>query len=184
MKKLYLIRHAKASWDTSDQSDFDRPLTEQGRQDAHTMAEQLKQQKLKPDFILSSNAERAIRTAEIFAEELNYPIKNINTDSHMYMGGVEELIKLLKGINSKFKTVFLVGHNPSLTLLSHLLSEGLRLNIATSGVVSISFNMSDWKNIVETEGKFLEYIHPHLDLHEHSTDESHEQNSGSTTGGT
>jgi len=181
MKKLYLIRHAKASWENTEQADFDRPLTAVGETDAHSIAQQLKEQKVKPDLIISSTAPRALKTAEIFAEELGYSAKKITTDEHIYTGGVEELVKLIKTLPTKNKTVFLVGHNPTLTLVAHYLSEGLRLNIATCGVLAIGFNMTEWQDIVETEGKFLSYVHPHHDLHEHK--DSHDQSSGSSSEG-
>lgn len=167
MKKLYLIRHAKASWDHPEQADFERPLTEQGQIDAHAMAQQLQQQKIKPDLILTSSAERAVKTAEIFAEELKYPEKNIVKDMTIYTGGVEDLVSLIKTFNSKYKNVFLFGHNPTLTLVSHFLCEGLKTNLTTCGVLGISFSTGAWKDVVETEGKFLTYLHPHHDLHEH-----------------
>lgn len=180
MKKLYIIRHAKASWDHPEQPDFERTLTEQGLIDAHTIAQQLKQQKIKPDYILSSSAERAIKTAEAFAHELGFPAKNIVTNEHIYTAGVEELVKIIKSFNTKFNSVFLIGHNPTLTSVAHFLSEGLKINLTTCGVLGISFKTSKWEEVVETEGKFIDYWHPHHDLHE-PKEESHDQSHGSNT---
>lgn len=173
MKKLYLVRHAKASWENPDQSDHDRPLTTQGEADAHDIANQLKEQKVKIDAMFSSTAERALSTAQIFAEEFAFPVDKITKDSHIYTGGVEELVELIKKMDAKWNTVFLVGHDPTLTLLSHYLSEGLRISITTCGVVGIGFAMKKWDEVVETEGKFLLYLHPHHEHHEppHAYDE-------------
>ncbi len=165
MKKLYLIRHAKASWDNPEQSDFERPLTPQGEIDANAMAVQLKAQNLKPDLIISSNAVRALSTAKILAEELKFPVAHIVSDPHIYSGGVEELVTLVKAISTKLNTVFIVGHNPSLTLLAHYLCEGTKVTITTCGVLGIEFAMKKWEEAVETEGKFITYFHPHH--HEH-----------------
>lgn len=161
MKKLYLIRHAKASWDNPDHADHERPLTPLGETDAHNMAEQLKTAKVIPDLILTSAATRAMRTTEIFAEVLGVPAKKIITDDHIYSGGVEELVSTLKKLDKKLETVFIVGHNPSLTLLSHFFCEGLRMTITTCGILSIGFDMQDWNHVVESDSKFLEYLHPH-----------------------
>ena len=38
MKKLFLIRHAKSSWENPDLSDFERPLNNRGIQNAPVMA--------------------------------------------------------------------------------------------------------------------------------------------------
>lgn len=167
MKKLYLIRHAKASWDNPDQTDFERPLTPQGVLDTHTMAKELKTQKIIPDLIISSNANRALHTAQILAKDLEYPADEILIDSHIYEAGVEDLVAIVKAINAKFKTIFFVGHNPSLTLLAHYLCEGTRVTIATCGILGIGFDMKKWEEAVETEGKFLTYFHPHHEHHEH-----------------
>lgn len=167
MKKLYLIRHAKASWDNPEQTDFERPLTEQGKIDIGNMAKQLNEQQLKPDLIISSNAVRALDTAQIMASELQFPPDQIIADEHIYSGGVEDLVTIVKAINAKCNTVFFVGHNPTLTLLAHYLCEGTRVVITTCGVLGIGFEMKKWEDAVETEGKFLTYFHPHHEQHEH-----------------
>lgn len=161
MKKLYLIRHAKASWDNPEHADHERPLTPLGETDAHSMAEQLKAAKVVPDLMITSGAKRAKHTSEIFAEVLSIPAKKIITDDHIYTGGVEELVNMLKKLDKKLDTVFIVGHNPSLTLLAHFLCEGLRMTITTCGILSIGFDMQNWNDVVQSDSKFLEYLHPH-----------------------
>ena len=37
MKRLYLLRHAKSSWDSPSLSDHDRELNDRGRRDAPRM---------------------------------------------------------------------------------------------------------------------------------------------------
>ncbi len=167
MKKIYLIRHAKASWDHPEQTDFERPLTSQGEIDAHAMATQLKEQQLSADLIISSEAVRALETAKILAEGLHYPVDKIKLDPTIYSGGVEDLVSLIKAIDAKVNTIFFVGHNPSLTLLAHFLCEGTRVSITTCGVFGMEFEMKKWEDIVEAEGEFLTYFHPHHEHHEH-----------------
>ena len=83
MKTLYLVRHAKSSWDEANQSDFERTLNERGANDAATMAKLLGKKNVKPELIISSPAARALLTAEIFAEQLHYLAKNILTDERI-----------------------------------------------------------------------------------------------------
>ena len=52
MKKLLLIRHAKAEKETAVK-DIDRPLKYIGIQDARFMAEQLKEHSLVPQIIIT-----------------------------------------------------------------------------------------------------------------------------------
>ncbi len=75
MKKLYLIRHAKSSWDYPGLNDHERPLNKRGERDAPFMAKILKEKKVKPDLILSSTAVRALEFAKKIADELDYKKK-------------------------------------------------------------------------------------------------------------
>ena len=77
MKSLYIIRHAKSSWEDSSQPDFERGLSERGKRDASRMAKRLKEKEIHPDLMLSSPAKRALSTARRIAEVLNYPKNDI-----------------------------------------------------------------------------------------------------------
>jgi phosphohistidine phosphatase len=59
MKTLFLIRHAKSSWDDTALRDKDRPLDDRGKRDAPKMGKRLAKRDVKPDLILSSPAIRA-----------------------------------------------------------------------------------------------------------------------------
>ena len=71
MKTLFLIRHAKSSWDDTALPDKDRPLDDRGRRDAPKMGKRLAKRDVKPDLILSSPARRALTTAEVIAKKLD-----------------------------------------------------------------------------------------------------------------
>ena len=61
MKNLYLLRHAKSSWDDPSLSDGERPLNGRGRRDAPRMGEALGA-RLVPMTFYVSPAERAQQT--------------------------------------------------------------------------------------------------------------------------
>ena len=86
MKTLFLIRHAKSSWDDTALPDKDRPLNDRGRRDAPKMGERLAKRDVKPSLILSSPAVRALRTAEIIAKKLDYRRK-IVVNERLYAVG-------------------------------------------------------------------------------------------------
>ena len=67
IKKLYIVRHGKSTWDYESTSDIDRPLKERGIKDAYSMSERLLDKIQIPELIISSNAIRALHTATIFA---------------------------------------------------------------------------------------------------------------------
>ncbi len=71
-KILYLVRHAKSSWSNSSLTDRERPLNKRGRRSAPDMGRRMAAKGLRPDLIVSSPANRAIRTARNIAKELGY----------------------------------------------------------------------------------------------------------------
>lgn len=161
MKTLYLIRHAKAAIEEHGINDIDRPLVEQGKHQADDMAHELQKLKVAPDLMLSSPALRAITTAEIMADILQYPRKNIETNEQIFSGGVEDLIEIIKDVNADIKTLLLFGHNPNLTWLTHFLCEDTRMNIPTCGIVIINFKtMKNWNELTKADGQLLHFIHP------------------------
>lgn len=155
MKTLCLIRHAKSSWHHPDINDIDRPLEQRGEEDATVVGQWLSQQNFTPDLILSSPANRAINTAKILAEQLHYPIKDINTETSIYEASVEDLLAVIKNINDKYTTLLLVGHNPGLTWLANYLAEDHMINLHTCGVYCITFATDRWEDITEADSKHV-----------------------------
>lgn len=72
-KTLYLIRHSKADFPSDGITDFERPLTNHCVSDSHRVASKLGAKKVEWDLVISSPAFRAINTAIIFSNELNFP---------------------------------------------------------------------------------------------------------------
>ena len=117
MKKLYLIRHAKSSWKNLSLDDFERPLNKRGKCDAPFMGELLRAKNILPDLILASSALRAKSTAEIIAKKLKAS-KKIVFDADIYEASSSTLESIISSIDDKYNTLFLVGHNPGLNMLS------------------------------------------------------------------
>ena len=106
MKKLFLVRHAKSSWSNPDLDDFDRPLNKRGKRDAPFMGKVLNERNIFPDLIISSPAERAFITAQTIAEQINYPLKDIQTFDRLYHGGFKDLLVTLKGIDQNIDLIY------------------------------------------------------------------------------
>ena len=77
MKTLYIVRHAKSSWDYEGIEDIDRPLKKRGIHDAHLVSKFLAAKINKPDVFISSSANRALHTAVIFCDNLKYHRRRI-----------------------------------------------------------------------------------------------------------
>ena len=150
MKTLFLIRHAKSSWDDTALPDKDRPLNDRGKRDAPKMGKRLAKRDVKPDLILSSPAKRALTTAKIIAKKLDYKFKDIVVNDRLYAGAAHDLLNVIHKLGDKPKRVILFGHNPELTELAHRLSSEIT-HMPTCAVAEFSFNAKSWSRIDNTK---------------------------------
>lgn len=160
MRTLYLMRHGKSSWDNLNLEDFDRPLNKRGKKDTHLMAEYFQEHQIEFDHIFSSPAQRAITTANIVAETLHFPIKNISSDPRIYEAGVETLIDVIGEIDSHYKSVLFIGHDPGLSWLASYLGDEEHINLPTCGVYALSFKTDSWKSLSKSQSKKLFFEFP------------------------
>lgn len=161
MKKLYLIRHAKSSWNDLNLDDFDRPLNKRGKHDAKLMGERLKSKQIKPDLIIASPAKRASITANSIAKKIGYDLEKIDYQETIYEASLNNLLSILKSIDNKNDVVFLIGHNPSLnSLLDYLVESHNIENIVTTGIVEIELDVERWGEIDEDSGEVVLFEFP------------------------
>ncbi len=62
---MYLLRHAKSSWDEPGRPDRERPLAPRGVRDAKRVAKHLRRQGVAPELVLCSPAVRTRETLEL-----------------------------------------------------------------------------------------------------------------------
>ncbi len=163
MKTLYLLRHAKSSWDNPDLDDHHRPLNHRGEKDAPKMGKRLRRAGVKPNLICSSSATRAITTARLAAEEMDYPAKSIREEKRLYHAGPDELLDFLHSLNDGVDTVMLVGHNPGLTEFANSLLDEEIDNIPTAGLVGAQLGVNSWKDVKWGCGKLTMNDYPKKD---------------------
>lgn len=164
MKKLYLIRHAKSSWDNLAIDDFQRPLNGRGIKDAPRMGKRLKERSLTVDLVLSSPAKRALDTCMIITKIVGFSKEKINTDKRLYHASEEELLRIIRELkdhpNDEEENVLLFGHNPGLTnFANQLLNEHIQ-NIPTTGIVAASLSIKKWQEVDWGCGKLLFFDFP------------------------
>jgi len=159
MKKLVLIRHAKSDWANPLLDDFDRPLNKRGLKNAPFMAKLLKEKGLTPDLIVSSSSLRTKLTLDFFIREFDYKGEVI-FERLIYEAPYKNLLKIIKNIEKKYKTLFLVAHNPSLNDLADFLLRSFEENIPTCGVVEIDFDVENWSDISKDNAKLICFEYP------------------------
>ena len=129
MMHIYLIRHGIAV-DRDDPScppDTQRPLTPKGMKRSHAAALGLRALEVKPDAVLTSPWLRAVQTAEIFCEAIDYPPKKmIRTDALKGTSSPSELLRELQSL--KAKVVLCFGHEPQLhQVIGHVLHTSAKI---------------------------------------------------------
>ncbi|MCX6174655.1 MAG: histidine phosphatase family protein [Ignavibacteriales bacterium] len=163
-KTLYLIRHAKSSWDDSSLSDFQRSLNDRGLKDSPLMAKLIKGKNIIPDLIISSPAVRAISTAEIFANEFHYNKNKIINDERIYEAAMRDLITTIRKINDEYNIVMLFGHNPGLSNTANLLGNKFLPELPTCAVVGIELKVNSWSEVERNCGEIILLEYPKKSL--------------------
>ena len=160
MKTLYLIRHAKSDWANEHLSDVDRPLNARGYSDAQKMSAIIKQKNIVPDFIISSPAVRAISTALIFCRNLNYDPKKMLIDKNLYDASVKDYLSSISKTDNNYHTVFLFGHNPTITNTANSLTKSITEEMSTCCVVGIQSQENSWTNFDKKNNALIYYDFP------------------------
>jgi phosphohistidine phosphatase len=161
MKRLALLRHAKAKPPTFAVADLERPLTERGEKDAPLMGKRLRIRKSRPALILTSPAQRALATARLVADALGYPREFLQREPALYMAKPEEILTVLAEQDDAFFEIMIVGHNPGLTDLVNRLLPELRLDsLPTAGVVIIDSLADRWIDVANAAAELAHFDHP------------------------
>ena len=160
MKTLYVIRHAKSSWDDPTLPDFDRPLNKRGEKDAPEMGKRLAKRNVRPDLLLSSTAERAHTTCRAIAEKIEYPLAEIKLDKNLYHAEDAEILRIVQGLDNKYNCVWIFGHNPGLTDFVNLLADAGIDNIPSAGVVACTLSITSWDEAGRKNGSVTYFDYP------------------------
>src|SRR5687768_12800804 len=113
MKTLFLLRHAKSSWDDATLADFDRPLNGRGERAAPFMGELMARHGFQPSVILSSPAARARKTALLVKDAGNLRAE-IGFEHRIYEASPHGLRTVTSELDETHTSAMLVGHNPGM----------------------------------------------------------------------
>lgn len=156
-KKLYVIRHAKSSWDYENISDIDRPLKLRGIRNAYEMARRLKIERNIPELLISSPANRALHTANIFINVFEQSYEKLKIDERLYGTGPDTILDLVRSQPSDINKLAIFGHNPDFSMITRQFSKKSILELPTCGMAVFSFDCRDWKDIAK-ENMVLEFF--------------------------
>lgn len=161
MKRLFLLRHAKAGFGTSDQT---RPLASRGRKDAFWLGQYLKKDDLLPDHILCSSAARA---RETLSQVLHGAQEDISSTFHddLYLASAEHMASRLLSLENDVTAVMVIGHNPGLSLLFQSLTnnpppEDSDLKYPTCMLAVLDFDVDIWSELKSNMGQLFDLVIP------------------------
>lgn len=165
MKRLYLLRHAKSSWDDPGLADHDRPLAPRGRRAADRLARHCKREGIRPALVLCSSATRARDTLERIRPGLG-PQTRVEADPRLYAASATELLERLRRLPDALPSVMLVGHNPGLQELALLLvregagRERLEGKLPTGALAILTLRRLTWSGLHPGDAELTELVRP------------------------
>ncbi len=162
MKTIYLVRHAKSSWQIPGLKDHERPLLEVGVERTGKITNYLIANGAKIDLIIASHAVRSWETALLIAQALGYPVKEIKEERKIYLGTDESLLDIVSGLPDDLESVMLVGHNPVISGFAQLLKARLDSDMPTSAVVCIGCETTKWNQVIMAKKEVKFYVYPKM----------------------
>lgn len=167
MKQLYLLRHAKSSWDDATLADFERPLAARGRRAGAALREAVGRHGIAPALILCSAARRAQETLQTMAPAFSHDYV-MAIEKRLYLASAAKLLERLRRIEDDIPSVMLIGHNPGLQRLALLLAGGgaqealarLEAKFPTAALAELAFSGDHWRDLAAGKAEFVRLITP------------------------
>jgi len=163
VKRLFLLRHAKSSWDDPGLDDHDRPLAPRGRRASALIAEHLRRARIGPVLVLCSSARRTRETLERVMPALD-PVE-VRIERQLYGASSEDLLQRLRELPDEAESVMVLGHQPAIQELAlHLAGEGseldrVRAKFPTAALATLAF-AGEWSELGHRSAELIAYVKP------------------------
>jgi phosphohistidine phosphatase len=152
VKHLWLLRHAKSSWDDPSLPDTDRPLAPRGRRAAELLAAHLAGSDVRPSVVLCSSSLRTRETLAAILPALGDALE-VRIERALYGAGAAELLQRLRQVSNRASSVMLIGHNPGIQDLAlGLASSGpalasLHEKFPTGALATVDVEVERWRDV-------------------------------------
>ena len=122
------------------------------------MARKFLKYQLKPEIWVSSAAPRALETAYIFADVLNFSREKILKEEALYHeNSSKPYLELIKSLPPSKNSVIFFGHDPGISETAAELANNFKLAFPKAGIIAVSFLEKSWQKINDGRG-FLSLI--------------------------
>ena len=164
-KRLFILRHAKSSWDDPGLDDHDRPLAPRGRRAVEALAAHLDSAGVEPGLVLCSTARRTRETLEGVRPSGEWLI-----EPDLYEASADHLVKRLRQVPAEVPAVMVVGHNPALQMLVLRLAappvdgaaaglEGVQRKFPTGALATLELDC-DWNELAPGCATLVSFVRP------------------------
>ncbi|SOD97060.1 SixA phosphatase family protein [Caenispirillum bisanense] len=169
MKRIFLLRHLKSSWDFPELDDYDRPLNERGDRAGPLICRHIDTHAIRPDVVLCSSARRTRQTMDYIVEALDgVPVCY---ERRLYEATAAQLLKRLRELPHEVESVLLLGHNPGLHKLASGLTErevaesvpglaDLREKYPTGSLATLTAPLEDWADLASGLCRLRAFVRP------------------------
>jgi phosphohistidine phosphatase len=169
VRRLLLLRHAKAQRPEPGKEDRARVLVERGRKDSARIGSYMATDGLVPDRVLISPAARTQETWKFTATAFSSTPAAV-TAEQLYEATPQAIMTLVKEAPTAAHTLLVIGHNPELHELALMLvasgnvdaRERLREKLPTAGLVIFDFAFDDWRELHRQSGRLERFVTPKL----------------------
>ncbi len=162
MPTLYLLRHAKSSWEDPELPDRERPLAPRGRRDAKRIGKHLGRLKIAPALVLCSSAARTQETLGLLRPALSGAA--VSVEEGLYGASAKTLLERVREVPDGLGSVLLIGHNPGLHDLALVLAssgadlERLEAKFPTAALATLAVRR--WSNLGPRDAELVAYVVP------------------------
>jgi phosphohistidine phosphatase len=162
--RLWLLRHAKSSWDDVGLADIDRPLAPRGERAARSMAVYLRTEAIHPELVLCSPAARARGTLDLVLPSLGAP--EVLVGPELYTFEPEPVVERLRAIPGGVGSAMLVGHNPAMQALAVWLARSgerldeLRAKVPTGALAELELDGPAWADVAAGSAVLTRFVPP------------------------
>jgi phosphohistidine phosphatase len=171
VKRVLLLRHAKAVPGGSKADDRSRALAERGRLDAPKMGLYMRKHRLEPELVLCSTSKRTVETAELaFAGSRKEP--ETHFVEALYLADPGVIFSILRALSDKIQSVCVIGHNPGLEECASALARDpitrrekdvydlIEEKFPTCALAVLDFEIERWRDLHPGTGVLVEFVRP------------------------
>ncbi|MGH6827992.1 MAG: SixA phosphatase family protein [Rhizomicrobium sp.] len=171
MKRLYILRHAKAQKAGPGQDDHARALTTGGIAEAEAMGRLLRKSGARPERALISTSARTVATANLVLGNLK-PVPRADYREELYLAPAGRIITMLRRLPATLGAAMVVGHNPGLEELAIALTREpvrrkererraeIEEGFPTAALAVLDFDIDGWRDLAVGTGKLADFVRP------------------------